>query len=229
MKKIISYILICLLFAGSICGVVFCIMYNNSFPDSSIETPVELEPEPEEPGTPNFIVVPIGSLILSDGSILSYKGSDKYIFIPSSYSEDDYGWAIEGDDLQITSIARRGFYGGAVPNIDGLKAVDLSKTSITTIGEEAFRNQNALTTIYLPSTLKTIEDNAFSGCHRLTEIVVNSYEIYSQLLSNDSCGYLIACADRIRVNSAIDDGSNDYLNSSEFSKSIEGHYNVYTS
>jgi hypothetical protein len=55
------------------------------------------------------------------------------------------------------------FYNGSLREITVLEGTE-------TIAKEAFKNNEKLTTIKLPSTLVSIEENAFFGCYRLVEI-----------------------------------------------------------
>lgn len=55
-----------------------------------------------------------------------------------------------------------------------LRKLDLSQTDITSIGGCA--NLTKLETVLLPSTVKVIEDEAFSTCNRLKEISLNNVE-----------------------------------------------------
>lgn len=54
-------------------------------------------------------------------------------------------------------------------NIDSLNEITVLEGT-ETIAKEAFKNNEKLTTVRLPSTLMAIEENAFLNCHRLVEI-----------------------------------------------------------
>ncbi len=53
-----------------------------------------------------------------------------------------------------------------------LDNVDLSNTKLTNIGYESFRDCDAMTSVVLPATLKTINEYAFYSCDRLTEVAI---------------------------------------------------------
>ena len=73
---------------------------------------------------------------------------------------------------------------------------------------------------------------AFSGCSNLTTVTIDSAEIYNDLTSNTSCEYLIENAETIKVLKSVVDNPeniNTYLNNeSNFTKTEEGDYYVYT-
>ncbi len=68
----------------------------------------------------------------------------------------------------LTKIGRRAF-----SRVESLVAADLSETKIVSIGESAFMNCSALTTIKFPSTLKSIGETAFQDCRALEEVNLN--------------------------------------------------------
>ena len=76
----------------------------------------------------------------------------------------------DGRTYTVTSIGDYAF-----SDCDALTSVDLSSTSLTTIGSYAFSNCAALTSVDLSSTsLTTIESYAFSGCDALTSVDLSS-------------------------------------------------------
>lgn len=68
------------------------------------------------------------------------------------------------------TIPEYAFFSGYMPNTT-LKTITLP-TSVTTIDDDAFAYCWALTTINLPSTLRTIERRAFSSCIALNAVVL---------------------------------------------------------
>ncbi len=102
---------------------------------------------------------------------------------------------LSGEPLfQITAIGDVDLYPGFVRGTDGLVFVEnngeytLTKyngtaldivipskyrgKNVTTIGTEVFRGQNSITSIELPSSLKTISNGAFYSCHSITSITI---------------------------------------------------------
>ncbi len=102
---------------------------------------------------------------------------------------------LSGEALfQITTIGDIDLYPGFVRGTDGLVFVEnngewtVSKyngtaldivipskyrgKNVTTIGAEVFKGQNSITSIELPSTLKTISNGAFYSCHSITSMTI---------------------------------------------------------
>ena len=76
------------------------------------------------------------------------------VVVPSSY-----------EGKAITSIAPNAFYGSTE-----LTYVDLSETSITTIGSGAFSGCRKLTSVIFPNTINSIHSGAFWNCSSLRSI-----------------------------------------------------------
>ena len=94
------------------------------------------------------------------GSTFSkYRGN---IVIPDGVFND-------GRTYTVTSINDYAFC-----YCDALTSVDLSSTSLTTIGAHAFTGSNALTSVEFPASLTTIEGFAFSNCDALTSVDLSS-------------------------------------------------------
>ena len=55
-------------------------------------------------------------------------------------------------------------------NMLALEAFDISKTDLTAIPEEALNDHQALTSIYLPSTVIRIDNRAFNNCQNLSHV-----------------------------------------------------------
>lgn len=91
-----------------------------------------------------------------------------------------------------------------------------------TIKGNAFYSCYLLRSIVLSDTLTTIEPLAFSYVQELSEIEINSKEIYI-----NSSNLPLNQASVVRVLKSIDDSSNTYLNQ-YFTKTSEGDYNVYS-
>lgn len=62
----------------------------------------------------------------------------------------------------IKSIAESGF-----EDCKNLRDVDLSKSEITEVPENAFKGCRSLTGIYFPNTLTAFKRDSFSGCNAL--------------------------------------------------------------
>ncbi len=115
-------------------------------------------------------------------SVIGYNGFEKDITIPAEY-----------DGKPVTAIGKHAFRGKDVASITladtittieayafydctSLTAVILNfeTSSLTTIGECAFYGCTSLVGVVLPEALVSIENNAFKGCIRLTEVVNKS-------------------------------------------------------
>ena len=154
-----------------------------------------------------------------------------------------------GDNSQLTSIG-----GKAFENCSNLTSIEIpsnvtsigydafsgcsSLTSIeipsgvTSIGYSAFQDCSSLTSIEIPSSVTSIGQWAFDGCSNLTTVTIDSAAVYKNLTSKTSCGYLIENAETIKVLKSVVDNpenTNTYLNNeSNFTKTEEGEYYVYT-
>lgn len=69
--------------------------------------------------------------------------------------------------VKLTTLGAGIFYGSLM-----IQHVDLSDTNVTNIGYMAFNSCSRLGTIILPSTLKTIEGEAFGNCSLLQSVVL---------------------------------------------------------
>ena len=129
-----------------------------------------------------------------------------------------------GDCLNLKSINLPGVaeiasytFGGCINLIE----VNLS-SGTQTIKENAFYSCYLLRRIVLSDTLTTIEPLAFSYVQELSEIEINSEEIYT-----NTNNLPLNQASVVRVLKSVDDSSNSYLNQ-YFTKITEGDYNVYS-
>lgn len=95
--------------------------------------------------------------------ITGYTGTDSVITIPTIV-----------DGHTVITIGQKAFEYNS-----NLSGVDLSKTSITTIENKAFKDCTSLISVGLPECLVTIGDSAFNYCKSLeyTEIRGNSFTI----------------------------------------------------
>lgn len=99
-------------------------------------------------------------------------------------SEDTIGiatYAFARTKLSNLTIPRRNklayIMRGAFYKCESLSAINLSNTTVQTIGDYAFYNCNSLVEISLPESLKTIGRSAFSQCGRLAEIDLSETEV----------------------------------------------------
>ena len=115
------------------------------------------------------------------------------VVIPSTVSQNSSGEWIEGNTYTVTAIASASSYSNGVFYNSGITSIELPSTlqsignyafyrcsgitgelnlggctSLTSIGNFAFRDCSGLTSISLPSSLKAIGGVAFDGCSGLT-------------------------------------------------------------
>ena len=102
-----------------------------------------------------------------NGMLTGYSGTDTEIVIPSTYSLDQEGNVIEGDDFLVTSIGERAFY------YSGITSIEIPNT-VTSIGAEAFRYCENLTSITIPDNVETLGDYAFAACKGLIRIDIGA-------------------------------------------------------
>lgn len=126
----------------------------------------------------------------------------------------------------VTSIG-----GQAFAQNDSLTSITIP-LSVTSIGSSAFYSCNNLTNITIPSSVTNIGWGAFSQSLSLTEVTIESERIYKVadgITSND-VGALLDGAQTIRVLKTIDDGSNSFLNGYDKSEGSGEYadYNIYT-
>lgn len=67
----------------------------------------------------------------------------------------------------------------------------IGQYKVTIIGQDAFIDQTQITEISLPDGLLSIEDNAFYGCHGLTEIVIPNTVTFAGI-------YAFGCCDNLK-------------------------------
>ena len=95
----------------------------------------------------------IGTDADADGVFPGFKGTT--ISIPS----------------KVTIIGKNAFKGAALTGIT-FETDDKSKTSLTTIGENAFDGCTALASIALPAEVTTVSAFAFNGCEKLATVTI---------------------------------------------------------
>lgn len=161
--------------------------------------------------------------------------STKNIVIPKSYNGRSIVYIAENAFLNnesivsvempntILAIGRNAFL-----NCTNLTSVKLS-SSINIIESSAFSNCKNLTSISIPSSAFRIEKSAFANCSNLKNIIIESETIYKNISDDYFREDTIpnSFIEQIKVLNSIDDGTNTYLNE-EFTKTLDGDYNVYT-
>ena len=134
----------------------------------------------------------------------------------------------------VTSIGQWAFQ-----DCSNLTSVNFGENSqLTSIGREAFQHCNSLTSITIPNRVTSIDNSAFRYCSSLNDVTIESDDIYLALTSQSACGYLInyvnAKGETVRVLKSVVDSvdsgftKNTYLNGSNFARSEERDYYVYT-
>ena len=126
----------------------------------------------------------------------------------------------------VTSIGEWAFY-----RCSNLATVIFEEGSqLESIGDYAFRECISLTSITIPASVTSIGGGAFYYCSNLATVIIESNYAYKTATSTSACGSLLRYAKEVRVlTSCIGEDTNSYLeNSSNFTKSIDGEYTVYT-
>ena len=134
----------------------------------------------------------------------------------------------------VTSIGQSAFQ-----DCSNLTSVNFGNNSqLTSIGDYAFQSCRSLTSITIPERVTTIGERVFRYCSSLNEVTIESDDIYRALTSQSACGYLInyvnATGETVRVLKSVVDSvdsgftKNTYLNGSNFARSEERDYYVYT-
>ena len=111
--------------------------------------------------------------INSDGTTVTLTDYDSSlsdttdIVIPASVSKNASGQWIEGDTYTVTDILSATSYSNGVFYNSGITSIELPST-LKTIGDYSFYHCSGLTSVTLPSSLENIGGAAFSGCTGLT-------------------------------------------------------------
>ena len=84
----------------------------------------------------------------------------------SAATGDSYQYSLikDGTEVEITSFNVTGV-SLVIPNV-------ISGKPVTSIGERAFSNCTALTTLTIPNSITTIGTEAFQNCHSLTSLTI---------------------------------------------------------
>lgn len=149
---------------------------------------------------------------------------------------------VDGSNSKYTSRDNNGQEVNAIIDIStntlisGCKNTIIPKTIIT-IGDYAFTGCSGLLSITIPNTVTAIGESAFASCRELKSIFVDSPTIYGKLTGVGElyCGNILSYNEQVYILSSIDNGTNEYLNSTsnypyQYNDiSIEGKmYNLYS-
>ena len=128
------------------------------------ETATEPGPEPETPGTSDFVIV--------NGVLKEYNGPGGNVVIPDGVTEIGFGAFDSCKSLRnvtipdsVTSIGGAAFYGS------GLISVTIP-CGVTEIRASVFSGCTELTSVTLPDSLRTIGVDAFADCASLRNVTI---------------------------------------------------------
>lgn len=97
--------------------------------------------------------------------LTGYTGTDTIVIVPSSYSFNNKGEYVEGDDVKVTSIKSSAFSGLNFENIT-------IPNTVTSIGAYVFEDCSKLVTVKLSSNIQEISPHLFDGCVLLKNIII---------------------------------------------------------
>lgn len=109
------------------------------------------------------------------------------VFIVSSCGKDTESPIVENktviDGVTYTLKGDCYYVTGAENNVTRVLIKEkIGNFDVTTIGKEAFMYNTNITEVTIPGSIKTIEENAFFGCHKLVEV----YNFSSLEIKNDN-------------------------------------------
>ena len=164
-------------FSGTIYGYpnstaqAYAEKYNRTFSALSSES------EPAASGTCGENL----TWVLDDEGTLTISGTGKMSLYanPHSFNTGEIPWDDQRNYIKniviesgVTSIDKYAFYRSYYDGkADVLTSITISDT-VTSIGEDAFKNCDGLTFITLPDSITAIGMNAFEGCSGLTSITI---------------------------------------------------------
>lgn len=101
--------------------------------------------------------------VFENGKIMAYKGAEADVIIPSTIG------GVRVTEITAMSIRPEGV-GTQYSHCDDMYRKVVIPEGVTTIGKDAFRQQESLEEVVLPSTLTWIGDSAFAWCTSLKKI-----------------------------------------------------------
>ncbi len=164
---------------------------------------------------------------LSEDEVLFSK--DKTILLQYPIGNTCTSYAVPDSVKRINDSA---FYG-----CDNLTSITIPD-SVTSVGNNAFRDCSSINSITIGEGVSSIGLWAFYNCDGLNDVKIESEDIYLALTSQSACenliNYVNATGETVRVLKSVVDSVdpsftvNTYLNGSNFERSEEGDYYVYT-
>ena len=142
---------------------------------------------------------------------------------PLNFTFGEFNIAVDGDDFVVDEISNLTLISNGAFENSFVKSV-MVPDSITNIGSLAFSNCTTLETLTISSNVETIQEDVFYGCNNLNKIIIESTEIYNNLLNENSFGNLAANATDVFVlKSIIDNSENDnsFLNNPIYFDRVE--------
>ena len=118
-----------------------------------------------------------GFVFYDDGTevyLVSYNGDSTELIFPANYNGKNY------------AILQGAFYGSSY-----LTLVTIPD-SVTSIGNEAFRNCTGLTSIVIPDSVTSIGNEAFRGCSELTSVTIGNEVTSIGEYAFEECDHLTA-------------------------------------
>lgn len=96
------------------------------------------------------------------------SGNNEYKIGMQTFKIQGINYAFKEDHLEVVRCEMN------VVNADIIKShvIDGTEYFVTTIGDEAFKDCCALTSVNIPNSVTVIGENAFYGCHALTSVVI---------------------------------------------------------
>lgn len=127
-------------------------------------------------------------VILGDGILYKYKGSDEQVIVPDDVKIiNSYAFA-ENKTIKSVNTSKAIKIGSAAfINCELLEGIQLGD-SLEAIGDAAFKNCTAVKEMIVPQNVTEIGVGAFSGCTELTDLKLpeNTKSINTELLYNNS-------------------------------------------
>ena len=202
MKKVFLCILCSILLFSLVYGVITLAKNWSLFFSSSVENPVEPPDEkPPDIEEPPVTYSPISDFIFENEKIVEYIGKDENVYIPKSYSlgekiqeekvfnsYSDLSSYLNANDVTLNvvdsvnnsfSLNKSNLFINMMKirfpvntMIEVQTFVEGNDFKITTIGDNAFADNENLLSIVIPDTMKIIGSYAFSNCINLLDVKI---------------------------------------------------------